>query len=278
MSRFLTASEKKQALAIWPRLNVNNAVVTGEETRQYNCLAWTLGITNAWVWPWGGRNATKAEFNTLYRNYGFSPASSGEVAAFGLSLNSMTHGSISGTGHGPRWESKCGAWLRIQHGLGELEGGSVYGNVISFYTHSSAPALAASQTQRAVTAMKLKKSELDALKQKSSSVSDDVRRRFEAAYGAWVKTWEHPSIVVSSNPTDRTQSLQFLDLIALGPEILPLLIERLAVSDEFFALQAVDKLLPQPHIVMLELEDPRVLGGEQERAALTVKRWLAMHG
>jgi hypothetical protein len=30
-----------------------------------------------------------------------------------------------GPGHGPRWESKCSGWLRIQHGLVKMGGGSL---------------------------------------------------------------------------------------------------------------------------------------------------------
>ena len=278
MPRSMTPQEKQQARQVWPRLNADAAVVTDEATDRYNCLAWTLGITTSWVWPWGSRNATKAEFDALYRSYGFRPAGGGEVAAFGLNLNSMTHGSISGPGHGPRWESKCGAWLRFQHGLGELDGGTIYGNVLGFYTRSVLLAPAVAGERVAEQPMKLEQSEADAIKQKASALPEDVRARFNAAYKAWTETWQHPLILVSSNPADRAQSTQFLELIALGPQILPLLIERLATSDEFFALQAVDRLLPAQHVVTLELEDPRVFGGEQDRATLTVKRWLALNG
>jgi hypothetical protein len=278
MSRALTPQEKQQARQIWPRLNVDAVVVTDEQTRRYNCLAWTLGITTSWVWPWGSRNATKSEFDALYRSHGFNPAAAGEIAAFGLNLNSMTHGSISGPGHGPRWESKCGAWLRIQHGLGELEGGSFYGNVLGFYTHRALLKAALAGEGATIQPMKLEESEAEAIKQKASAVSKDVTERFNIAYKAWVETWEHPLVIVSSNPSDRAQSTQFLELIALGPQIIPLLIERLATSDEFFTLQAIDRLLPASHLVSLELEDPRILGGEQERAAATVRRWLAING
>src|SRR5881394_972577 len=57
------------------------------------------------------------------------------IAAWGHSSSGMTHGCISGSGHGPRWESKCGADLRIQHGLNELVGSS-YGRVLAFYRRS----------------------------------------------------------------------------------------------------------------------------------------------
>jgi hypothetical protein len=122
-------------------MNVAAVIVTDNATARYNCLAWTLGISTSWIWPWPPGNVTKADFDTLYHNQGFVPSGSGSIAVFGINQNAMTHGSISGPGHGPRWESKCGAWLRIQHGLAEMEGGVLYGNVLGFYSkHGSANA------------------------------------------------------------------------------------------------------------------------------------------
>jgi hypothetical protein len=92
MSRSLTPQEKVLARAIGPRMNVDSIVVTDEATQRYNCLAWTLGITTSWIWPWGDRDATKAEFDSFYLGQGFSPSGSGEVAALGIDSRSMTHG------------------------------------------------------------------------------------------------------------------------------------------------------------------------------------------
>ena len=61
-----------------------------------DCGSAALGITTTRVWPWGSRIPTKAEFDALYRSYGFSPGGSGTIAAFGLNLSSMTHGSVTG--------------------------------------------------------------------------------------------------------------------------------------------------------------------------------------
>ena len=43
-----------------------------------------------------------AHFDTFYRGFGFIRAGDGPVAAWGHSTASMTHGSVSGAGHGPR--------------------------------------------------------------------------------------------------------------------------------------------------------------------------------
>jgi hypothetical protein len=285
MARSLTPQEKAQARQVWPRMNVDAVVVTDEATNRYNCLSWTLGITTSWVWPWGSRNATKAEFDALYRSYGFSPAGAGTIAAFGLNLNSMTHGSITGPGHGPRWESKCGAWLRIQHSLGEMEGGSLYGNVLGFYrrvalltadlqqANERLQTLLKAQTMKEL--INLTDDQLHYVRTRATQADEQLKARFDQAYSSWRATWNHPLIAVSSAPSARAQTTEFLELIALGPEILPLLMEKLTDPDEFFALVAVDRLVRPELQVIRELDDEAVLLGEQGRAIETVQRWVA---
>lgn len=117
-NRPLTAVEKTRFQGYFPSMNVNNVVVSGEATDVYNCIAWTVGSTSAWLWP----GSSLAHFDSFYSGYGFTRASDGPIAAWGHSTSDMTHGSISDPGHGPRWESKVGEDLRIQHGLGEMAG------------------------------------------------------------------------------------------------------------------------------------------------------------
>jgi hypothetical protein len=258
-------------------MTVTAVVVTGNATTRYNCLAWTLGITTSWIWPWGPRYPTKAELDAFYRSYGFIPAGSGPIAVFGLNLGSMTHASISGAGHGPRWESKCGAWLRIQHGLAEMEGGVFYGNVLGFYSSSGGAAVEtpeAIETSRTMRTEKLTKSDLKFLQTRVQQVPPDLKDRFAKTYQAWKEAINHPLIVASSNPGARAQTPAFLELIALGPEILPLLMEKLTDPDEFFALQAVDRLSRPEFVVSREPNDPAILLGEQGRAIETVKQWI----
>ncbi len=77
-----------------------------------------------------------------------------------------------------------------------------------------------------------------------------------SAYAAWKAAWSHPLIVVSSAPAARAQTVEFLELITLGPEILPLLMEKLTDPDEFFALVAVDRLAACSELqVTHELDD-----------------------
>jgi hypothetical protein len=284
MPRPLTSQEEVQARQVWPRMNVDAVIVTDEATNRYNCLAWTLGITTSWVWPWGGRDATKPEFDSFYGGYGFTPAASGTIAAFGIDPDSMTHASITGPGYGPRWESKAGTWLRIQHGLDEMEGGSLYGDVLGFYRRTGPmpadsqsaivrlQALRKAQTMNQVVS--LAADQLAYVRTRAAEVDRDLKARFEEAYVAWKATWSHPLIAVSSAPGARARSIEYLELIALGPGILPLLMEKLTDPEEFFALVAVDRLARPELRVTHDPGDGAVLLGEQGRAIETVQRWV----
>lgn len=282
LPRALTPAEKKDAQKFWPKMDVDKVVVTDEATVAYNCLAWTLGITTSWVWPWVGHEyATQKEFDALYATYGFKPAGSGEIAGLGMNADAFGHGSISGAGHGPRWESKCGKWLRIQHGLGEMEGG-VYGNVYRFYTHTLArfeqrERLDADMLLEAsVMAIELSKDEQTFLERKVKSLDARLKKEFGRRYQAWRVTWEHPLIACSSAPSRRTNSIEFLELTALGGDIVPLLMDKLRNPDEFFALQVLEKLVRPELFPSRSIDDPGILAGEQGRAREVLKRWIAL--
>lgn len=117
--------------------------------------------------------------------------------------------------------------------------------------------------------------QLHYVRARSDKVDKQLKERFDKAYAAWKATWSYPLIAVSSAPSARAQTTEFLELISLGPSIVPLLMEKLTDPNEFFALMAVDRLArPEPR-VSRELGDEAVLLGEQGRAIETVQRWIA---
>jgi hypothetical protein len=120
--------------------------------------------------------------------------------------------------------------------------------------------------------------QLNYVRARAAQADKQLRERFDKAYAAWKATWDHPLIVVSSAPAARAQTIEFLELVALGPEILPLLMEKLTDPYEFFALVAVDRLAPPELQVTREVNDEAVLLGEQGRAIETVQRWVALEG
>lgn len=276
MARHMTPEEKSDFKGWFPLLDVTAAVVTGEATNSYNCISWTVGVTTRWLWP----GASLANFDTFYRQWGFIRSGNGPIAAWGSSTSNMTHGCISGAGHGPRWESKCGRSLRIQHGLTELEG-ATYGRVLAFYSKARIAApfadiaaeLIASKGQKL---MKLSSSENMLLKKGVSGVPKDVQTAFQKAFEAWKKTWFSGSLSIDSNPYSRARGKEFDDLVALGPQIVPLVVQRLTDDENFFSLVLYDTIQSDTRlIVQFEPDDPRLLEGEQGRAVLVVKAWLA---
>ena len=276
MPRPMTPAEQQRFHGYFPILDVALAVVTDYATSAYNCIAWTVGVTNRWLWPGG----SLAHFDTFYRGYGFARSGNGPIAAWGRSTSAMTHGCVSGPGHGPRWESKCGGDLRIQHGLNELVGG-LYGHVVAFYSKVRtlpAPFVAIAED---VMKEKLVKSYLSApqkqlLLKQQAAIPTKVQTAFEAAFSAWKDTWFSGGLAVSSDPQTRAVGSEFNALIALGPAILPLLVEKLADPENFLALQLYDSMQPDEKLlVQYEPDDERIVEGEQGRARRVVQAWFA---
>lgn len=274
MNRAMTAAEQQRFQGYFPNLNVSQALVTDNASWAYNCIAWTVGITNRWLWP----GSSLAHFDTFYRGYGYVRSGNGPITAWGHSTSGMTHGSVSGPGHGPRWESKCGGDLRIQHGLNELSGG-LYGRVLAFYTKARTLPAPLATIAEDVMKEKLAKSYLSAaqkrrLHQQQAEISASVRTAFDTTFSAWKDTWFRGGLAVSSDPHTRAVGKEFDALIALGPAILPLLIERLADPENFLALQLYDVLQADVNLlVQYEPDDERIVEGEQGRARRVVQAW-----
>lgn len=117
----LETIELKQA---FPKLG--DFRITGESTRRYNCIAWTLGKTDSWVNP----TPTVGGMDKLYGSgYIPVPKDQAQIALF-VKDGVPKHGAVRL--FGDWYESKLGSWPRIVHRLGDLEGDS-YGNVEKFY-------------------------------------------------------------------------------------------------------------------------------------------------
>ena len=129
-----TPAQKSTIESYFP--NLKTWSVTGPATGAYNCIAWSVGITNQWLWP----GNTVSDFDAFYASYGWSVSPDGnrkykkrKVALYANNSdsNDCTHGSRET--HDCGWdESKLGGLERIMHIRSELEGG-FYGNIIRFY-------------------------------------------------------------------------------------------------------------------------------------------------
>jgi len=85
MARAMTPVEKQRFKGFFPGLDVNRAVVTGEMSSVYNCISWTVGVTNRWLWP----GNTLAQFDTFYR--GIRLAQVKQRASCGLGALNRKH-------------------------------------------------------------------------------------------------------------------------------------------------------------------------------------------
>src|SRR5438046_252638 len=81
------------------------------------------------------------------------------------------------------------------------------------------------------------------------SVPSDVRREFEKAFDAWNETWFRGGLAISSVPHTRAIGNEFDALVALGPQILPLVVEKLTDPDNFLALTLYDAIQPDGKLV-----------------------------
>ena len=276
LPRPMDATEQARFLAAFPALNVLSAVVTGEIDFSYNCLAWTLEFTTVWIWP----GNSLSDFDKMYALRGYVRADDGPIAAYGVSKSEMTHGAVSGAGHGPRWESKCGSDLRIQHGLDELEG-SHYGRVRAHYRpglqarveeslHKLSERIAKGKTVKTY----LTKEQNEALEREVAQIPENVRTNYRRAFERWKESWFRGGLRVTSNPASRRVGAEFDALIAMGPAILPLVVQSLAEPPNFFALQLYDSVQTNARLlVQYGSDDERILEGEQGRARRTVQAW-----
>ncbi len=108
------------------------------------------------------------------------------------------------------------------------------------------------------------------------NVSEQVRADFDKTFTAWKSTWFSGGLAISSNPHTRAVGKEYDALIALGPAILPLVVEKLAEPENFLALQLYDAIqTDEKLLVQFEPGDERILEGEQGRAQRAVQAWFA---
>ena len=109
------------------------------------------------------------------------------------------------------------------------------------------------------------------LRKEIARLPADLRTRFEELYRDWRKSWERPDILVKSDAKAVRNTGEFEALVALGPRILPLVVNKLLQRREFFALQLYDVLQDRP-----ELRATGPFGmSEQARALASARLWLS---
>lgn len=274
LPRKLTASEKTTFLASFPLLDVDFTIVTDEPTGNYNCISWTVGVTNYWHWP----GSTLTDFDNFYAQFNLVRKTKGPVAAWGFSNSGMTHGCISGPTHGPCWESKCGSLARIQHCLNELNG-PAYGHVIAYYAYKIVikwPYYPKYLRDYMKKVREFTDEEKRLLQGIIKPIPKSLVENFETAFKAWKATWFKDEMALISDPYKRLEAKEFSRLEKLGKDILPLLAKKLMDESNFMALPAFEKIAASRKLIIrIDSSSEQVLEGEQGRAYRTVKNYLA---
>ena len=279
----MTDWEKQRYGNKYPFLDVEAVQVTGEISRRYNCISWSVGVTSRWIWP----GYTKRAFDILYARYGIRPAETGGIALWETLPHHpgphprMTHACIAKDSAGKVWESKCGGLLRITHGLTELYG-DTYGRPYAFYHSLHSKMFVMFEGERTPPPLpELTPQQKARLAQKAAAISAAVRKQFEILFAEWQETWMSEDVAFDSDPAARAAGPAFQQLVAMGKQILPLVAEKMEDPENFFALQLFAALLAQEglrpsFIPGPDPEHPDILEGEQGRARATLRGWLDM--
>ncbi len=90
----------------------------GPSTNNYNCLAYALGITTTWVWPWTG-NPTDSQVTSYLTSLGYKKFSYGQpyqakIISYGTT-SSIGHFSKSSSTLGGSCITKWGGLERFKH-------------------------------------------------------------------------------------------------------------------------------------------------------------------
>lgn len=272
LPRKLTAAEKVIFHNDFPLLDVDFTIVTDEPSFAYNCISWTVGVTNYWHWP----GSTLTDFDNFYNQFNLIRKTKGHVAAWGHADNNITHGCISGPSHGPCWESKCGSLARIQHCLNELNG-PVYGHVIAYYGWKRIvrPPFFPKYLLKYMKETRIfNPEEIQLIKRLINEIPADTQKSFESKFKDWKGSWMKGSLASVSDPYARTKSGEFRELKAMGKTIVPLVVSKLMDETNFLALSLFEALADKKMMIRIDATDEKVLEGEQGRAYRTVKNYL----
>lgn len=274
-----TSAEWSELVGNFPSLQYSDVKVTGPTNTGYNCIAWSIGFNDRWINPDSPLSRFQAQYQSFGRKSVGRLASVASVDGWATSNGECTHGSklYAGVsvGQSGLWESKLGSYLRITHGRVELKG-AAYGSVVDSFQLSFGLEL----NEGVSMASQELWSEEDELKLQIETQSVPLLQRsdFEKAFSAWEATWNAGTMAFSSDTRDRAKGPEFDALVAMGPPIVPLVIDKLRDPSNFIALVLYDALQDATALVTRYTGDEPVetlLEGEQGRAQRTIKLWLS---
>jgi hypothetical protein len=248
LPRKLTDRERSELSVYFPQLNVEEALVTGEATKQYNCIAWSVGNTKTWDWPplmYPELSATES-VRAYYRDRGYIEyepkpdeiLENGTVAYWQKDVTPKHASVLKSQNSYLPWESKLGTLVRIAHNRDELESES-YGKIVAYFV--KAP-LAISENSTFKMSVK-KLVEMNAkLKLDLIAVDPQLKLKFDTFYADWLSYRKKNFVSGSADPNLHISGSAYYQLLKLGPDTLPLFIDKMLQGD-FFCRKAVESIL-----------------------------------
>lgn len=226
-------------LSTFPNMSTNESFYSAPATSNYNCISWTVGVTNDWIWP---GDYSISNFDALYNSYGYTrTGANADNAAIAIWVKDgiLKHGSVRKNSmipkpHGFDWESKCGHWERVMHTRDALTNSS-YGNIAYYYRPISGTVNSLAESP--VTISTFSSTDVNIINALIDEIPTEIKSEFNKKYAAWKETWNNPEIAIQSNPRSYAESEEYSALCQFcqqyGKPTWPLFIEKLSEGDVF---------------------------------------------
>lgn len=281
--RPLLTYEKKNLTRYFPEINYENAVVYGFPNSNYNCFAYSMDVNNQWI-EFSDYNYLEQCYKNAVRKYlakhNFLDWDDGSVSG---NLDALIWGDGSPLhasrtfGYGISY-SKMGREMILYHSDEALRNG-IYGyRRFTLYPTLYSPRLSvkdAKTIQEISDAVQeniiFSQDDLAVIAKKSKVCRDGSR--FESLFNDWREAW---SCSFSNNTATTRELPQYAELKAMGKEIIPLLVEKMATEESnFFAIRLYEDLQDNPNLIIRYApDDPCVFEGLQQTTKKTIKKWL----
>lgn len=266
--RKLTRQEAEYLGKKFPDLVLNQITVIAPANSAYNCIAYSMGYTNQWINP----PKSEREFAHLYLEHGYDLIYNGQytIWGWGKDKDNMLHASVK-KDH-IAWASKLGAYICVVHPE-KANFSSQYGEPrLRFFPMNIYKNQNVCQTLNENVTFR----EAQVIRQKCLSCDKKRCQDFDSLFNQWLENWKtNPETMFSNSTLDAKKLEEYPQLLAMGKEIIPLLMEKLLDESNFVGLVLYDDLQDNPdYKIVYDYEGTDWLEGEANRAKRTIKLWI----
>lgn len=126
------------------------------------------------------------------------------------------------------------------------------------------------------TTVTLTKAEQQIVTSCAQKVKSDVRDKFEKLHEEWYDaSRKDMKILISSSIYTRMELPQFKEMLDMGGEIIPLVVEKMMDRKYFFTQSLYEALMENAHLSVGE--DGQVVRSSQDRAQFLARQWVSMY-